>query len=101
MAAKLPIIHPGEVLEEEFLAPLAVTRYRLAKATGLAPTRVGQICAGRRAITAETALRFSRFFGNSPQFWMNLQAEYDLRVASRIHQRQVEREVTPLLPARA
>ena len=86
---KLPPIHPGEVLAEEFLTPMNVTQYRLAKAIGVDPQRIHAIVHGQRAITAETALLFSRFFGNSARFWMGLQNQYDLeseedRLASRL-----------------
>ena len=75
---RLPNIHPGEILEEEFLKPLGISRYRLAKAIGVPATRVGEICAGRRAITADTALRMARYFGTTPKFWMGLQEDYDI-----------------------
>ena len=74
---KLPNIHPGEVLKEEFLVPLGITPYRLAKAIGVQPIRIGEICAGRRAVTADTALRLSRALGTTPGFWLGLQADYD------------------------
>jgi addiction module HigA family antidote len=74
-------IHPGEILREEFLEPLGLSAYRLAKGTGLTESAVGDILHGRRAITAATALRFSRFLGCSPEFWLNLQASYDLDAA--------------------
>jgi antitoxin HigA-1 len=73
--------HPGETIREDFLKPWRMTKYRLAKGTGLTPTHVGQIIEGKRAITAETALRLSRFLGCSPDFWLGLQASYDLREA--------------------
>ena len=76
---RLPDIPPGEILQEEFLAPLGISGYRLAKDTGMPATRVSQILKGRRRITADTALRLSRYFGNSAEFWMGLQDEYDLR----------------------
>jgi antitoxin HigA-1 len=75
---KLPNIHPGEVLEEEFLKPLNVTAYRLAKSTKIPLTRISEIIKGRRRVTADTALRLSKFFGNSPRFWLGLQNDYDL-----------------------
>ena len=78
---KLPPIHPGEILNEEFLLPLNVTQYRLAKAIGVDARRIHAIVHGERSITAETALLFSRFFGNSAGFWMGLQSQYDLEVA--------------------
>ena len=77
---KLPPIHPGEVLNEEFLAPMDITQYRLAKSIGVDPRRIHSIVHGQRSITAETALLLPRFFGNSPGFWMGLQAQYDLEV---------------------
>lgn len=87
---KLPPIHPGEVLKEEFLVPLGVTQYRLAQGIGVDTRRINAIIHGQRAITAETALLFSRFFGNSAEFWMGLQSQYDLekeqdRLADRLN----------------
>lgn len=79
---RLPPIHPGEILNEEFLLPLDVTQYRLAKAIGVDPRRIHAIVHGQRSITAETALLLSRFFGNSAEFWMGLQSQYDLETAS-------------------
>ena len=76
---KLPNIHPGEILKEEFLIPFKISAYKLAKETKIPPTRVSQILKGRRSITADTALRFSKFFGTTPDFWLGLQIEYDLR----------------------
>ena len=78
---RLPPIHPGEVLEEEFLRPMNITQYRLAKSIGVDARRVHAIVNGERSISAETALLFSRFFGNSAGFWMGLQSQYDLEVA--------------------
>jgi antitoxin HigA-1 len=69
-------IHPGEVLQEEFLAPLGVSQYRLAKDTSVAPRQINEIVRGQRAISANTALRLARYFGTSEQFWLNLQARY-------------------------
>jgi antitoxin HigA-1 len=74
-------IHPGEILRQEFLEPYRMTAYRLAKGLGMQQTAVAQILSGRRGITPATALRLSRFFGNSPHFWLNLQAAYDLKTA--------------------
>ena len=85
---RLPPIHPGEILNEEFLLPMNLTQYRLAKALGVDPRRIHAIVHGERSITAETALLFSRFFGNSAEFWMGLQSQYDLEVTSdRLSQR--------------
>ena len=78
---KLPPIHPGEILNEEFLQPMNVTQYRLAKSIGADARRIHAIVHGERAITAETALLLSRFFGNSAGFWMGLQSQYDLQTA--------------------
>jgi addiction module HigA family antidote len=80
---KLPNIHPGEVLEEEFLKPFGISRYRLAKEIGVPLTRVAEICGRRRAISADTALRLSRFFGTSPKFWLGLQEDYDVEAEER------------------
>lgn len=76
----IPPIHPGEVLAEEFLKPLAISQYRLAKDINVDPRRINEIALGKRAITADTALRLSRYFGTTERFWMNLQARYDLEV---------------------
>ena len=78
---KLPPIHPGEILNAEFLLPMKITQYRLAKAIGVDSRRIHAIVRGQRSITAETALLLSRFFGNSAQFWMGLQSQYDLETA--------------------
>lgn len=72
-------IHPGEILEIEFLKPLGISAYRLSKSIGVQQTRISLILKGKRGISADTAIRFSKFFGTSPEFWMNLQREYDLR----------------------
>ena len=76
----LPPIHPGEILLEEFLKPMGVSQYRLAKAISVPARRINEIVHGKRAITADTALRLSRFFGMTDRFWMNLQTRYDLEV---------------------
>lgn len=80
---RLPNIHPGEVLLEEFLVPLGLTRYRLAREIGIGEARISAICAGKRAITADTALRLATFFGTTPGFWLGLQADYDTEEALR------------------
>ena len=88
IAEKMSPIHPGEILNEEFLLPMKVTQYRLAKSIGVDPRRIHSIVHGERSISAETALLFSRFFGNSATFWMGLQSQYDLEVArDRLEQR--------------
>jgi addiction module HigA family antidote len=78
--AVMPPIHPGEVLLTEFLEPLAVTQHRLAVAIGVPPRRINEIVHGKRGISADTALRLSRFFGTTDRFWLNLQSRYDLEV---------------------
>jgi addiction module HigA family antidote len=88
---KLPPIHPGEILTEEFLAPLQITQYRLAKDIHVPARRINEIVHGIRSISADTALRLGRYFGTSPQFWLNLQSSYDLateqdRIGDRIEQ---------------
>lgn len=80
MARSLAPIHPGEVLAEEFLGPLGVTQYRLAKDTSVPARRINEIVKGERSISADTALRFAKYFGTSDLFWLNLQARYDLEV---------------------
>jgi addiction module HigA family antidote len=89
MKKKMPPIHPGEILAEEFLAPLGITQYRLAKDISVPARRINEIVHGQRSVTADTALRFGRYFNMSPQFWLNLQAHYDLdeaedRIGSRL-----------------
>jgi len=90
---KLPPIHPGEILLEEFLKPMGISQYRLAKDISVPPRRINEIVHGKRAITPNTALRLSRYFGLSERFWMNLQARYDLEVEKDRLQDRLEREV--------
>ncbi len=78
---RLPNIHPGEVLREEFLIPLKISQYRLAKEIGVTDARISAICAGKRTITADTALRLAAFFGTTSGFWLGLQADYDTEEA--------------------
>lgn len=80
---KLRNIHPGEVLREEFLLPLGITQYRLAKEIGVTEARISAICSGKRSITADTALRLAAFFGTSRGFWMGLQADFDTEEAAQ------------------
>lgn len=80
MSAKMAPIHPGEILLAEFLEPMGISQYRLAKDTGVPQTRIADIVHGRRGISPDTALRLSKFFGMSDSFWINLQAHYDLEV---------------------
>jgi addiction module HigA family antidote len=83
-------IHPGEVLKEEFLEPMGITVYRLSKETGLSQTRISQIIKGERSITAETALKLGKFFGVPAEFWMNLQALYDIEEAQKQYKKDIE-----------
>jgi addiction module HigA family antidote len=96
---RLAPVHPGEILLNEFIEPMKLTRYKVAKGTGVPQRRIDEICAGSRGMTADTALRLGRFFGVEAQFWMNLQARYDLDVAERESRKRIEREVTPLKEA--
>jgi addiction module HigA family antidote len=88
-------IHPGEVLREEFLGPLGISMYRLATDTGMPADRVGRLVKGTRAFSADTALRLARYFGTTPEFWMHLQARYDLEAARDEVGKAIEREVKP------
>ncbi|MCK6584502.1 MAG: HigA family addiction module antidote protein [Anaerolineales bacterium] len=99
MTDKLSPVHPGEVLLEEFIKPMNLSQNRLAIDIGVDARRINEIVLGKRAITADTALRLARFFGNSPQFWMGLQAQYDLDVAEDQLGSRLDREVRPLATA--
>lgn len=90
---KLAPVHPGEVLLEEFLKPMSLSQNRLALSIGVHPRRINEIVLGKRRISAETALRLGRYFGMSPQFWLGLQAEYDLNVASDELGERLQQEV--------
>jgi addiction module HigA family antidote len=83
-------IHPGEVLKEEFLKPMGISVYRLSKDTGLSQTRISQIIKGERSITAETALKLGKFFDVPAEFWMNLQALYDIEEAQKRYKKDIE-----------
>jgi addiction module HigA family antidote len=91
---KLPPIHPGEILLEEFLRPMGISQYRLAKDISVPPRRINEIIHGTRAITPDTALRLSRYFGLSERFWLNLQSRYDIEVEKDRLSDRLEREVT-------
>ena len=82
MKRQIPPVHPGEILMEDFLKPMGITQYKLAKSMGVPQRRIGEIIAGKRSITADTALRLARVFGTDAQSWMNLQTHYDLEVQS-------------------
>ena len=93
---KLPPIHPGEILREEFLEPMGISQYRLAKDISVPPRRINEIVHGKRSITADTALRLGRFFTMSPQFWLNLQTRYDLEVTEDQLDNRLDNEVHSL-----
>lgn len=97
MTRDFPPIHPGEILLEEFLKPLGISQNALARALRVPPDRINAIVQGKRSITADTALRLARAFGTTPQFWLNLQARYDLDMAQERLEDQIEREVIPLI----
>jgi antitoxin HigA-1 len=92
---KLENIHPGEILLEEFLNPMSISAYRLAKETFIPQTRISEIIKGNRRITADTALRFSKFFGTSPKFWLGLQDDYDLEEQRNEKEKEIN-EIKPI-----
>ncbi|MBM7795329.1 HigA family addiction module antitoxin [Pseudoglutamicibacter cumminsii] len=94
---KLPPVHPGEILMEDFLKEMGVTQHKLAVSIGVPPRRINEIVHGKRAVTADTALRLGKYFGMSPQFWLGLQAQYDLDVAED----KVLAEVEQIQPVQA
>ena len=91
----LPPVHPGEVLLEDFLKPMGISQYRLAKGLGVPVQRIHDLVHGRRALTADTALRLARFFGMEAQFWMNLQTRYDLERTADVLADRLDHEVRP------
>ena len=92
----LPPVHPGEVLLEDFMKPIGLSQYRVAKDIGVSPLRISQIVRGKRSVTADTALRLARYFGTSPAVWLRLQARYDLEVAESQIAKRINREVKVL-----
>jgi len=101
---KLPPIHPGEILREEFMKPRDLSQNALARALNVPPRRINEIVLEKRGITADTALWLARFFGTSAEMWTGLQADYDLRLARQEKEKQITRDVEPLaalLPAMA
>ena len=94
---KIPNIHPGEILFEDFMAPFKLSQYRVAKDINVAPIRINEIVHGSRAISADTALRLGRYFNNSAQFWLNLQSHYDLEQEKERLQNRLDSEVHPLM----
>jgi addiction module HigA family antidote len=97
---KLPPVHPGEILLEEFLEPMGISQYRLAKDITVPPRRINEIVHGARAVTADTALRLSRYFGTSERFWLNLQAHYDLELQKDRLGNRLNKEVPVIAQAR-
>jgi addiction module HigA family antidote len=93
--AKLPPIHPGEILLLEFLEPIGITQYALAKAISVPPRRINEIVLGKRAISADTAMRLGRYFRMEPQFWLNLQSRYELESTADALGDRLDREVKP------
>src|SRR3990172_3047206 len=88
---RLAPVHPGEVLLKDFIEPMGLTRYKVAKAINVQQRRIDEICAGKRAITADTALRLARLFGMDAQTWMNLQGQYDLEMAERQLRKRIDK----------
>ena len=100
-SSKLAPIHPGEVLMEDLIVPLGLTQYRLAQDLSVPPRRINEIVHGKRAITADTALRLARYFGTTEQFWLNLQSRYDLEVERDRLGGRLEEEVAVFAPQAA
>src|SRR5208283_1988163 len=101
---KMPPIHPGEILREEFMKPLGLSQNALARALRIPPRRINEIVLEKRGVTADTALRLARYFGTSAEMWTGLQADYELRLARYQTEREIEREVEPravVMPAAA
>jgi len=96
MSEKFPPVHPGEILLEEFLQPMGISQYRLAKDMSVHPRRINEIIHGKRSISADTALRLSRYFGVSERFWLNLQARYDIEIEKDRLEGRLEHEVKVL-----
>jgi addiction module HigA family antidote len=96
---RLAPVHPGKVLMKDFIEPMGITRYKVAKLAGVQQRRIDEICAGNRSVTGDTALRLARLFGTDAAFWINLQAQYDLEMAYREMHKRIEAEVTPLAMA--
>src|SRR5882724_7107176 len=94
---KLPPIHPGEILREEFMKPHRLSQNALARGLGVPPRRINEIVLEKRGITADSALRLARFFGTTAEVWTGLQADYDLRLVRYDKQKQIERDVEPMI----
>jgi addiction module HigA family antidote len=93
---KHPPVHPGEILNEEFILPMGIMQYRLAKDLSVPPPRINEIVRGKRGISAVTAIRLSVYFGTSPNFWMSLQSRYELEVERDRHEVEIKREIKPV-----
>ncbi len=98
MKKRLPNVHPGEILLEEFLRPLNLSQNRLAREIGVPPRRINEIVLGKRSITADTALRLARYFSTSDRFWIGLQVDYDLEETRAVLWSRLKREITPRHP---
>ena len=96
---KIPAVHPGEILREEFLKPMDISQNQLGRDLGVSPRRINEIIHGKRSITADTALRLSAYFENSASFWLGLQMDYDLDIAEDTLSRRIHKEVHPLAVA--
>ena len=96
MNKKIPAVHPGEMLLEEFLKPMGISQYKLAKDINVPPIRISEIVRGKRSMSADTALRLARYFGISAQFWMNIQMDYDLELAKDKLEKKLKVEVKVL-----
>ncbi|MGA1194832.1 MAG: HigA family addiction module antitoxin [Kiritimatiellia bacterium] len=99
MKKKMTPIHPGEILIEEFLKPMGISQYRLAQDINVPPRRINEIVHGKRSVSADTALRLGRYFGMSPQFWLNLQSHYDLDMAEDLLGDRLDQEIHQLAVA--
>ncbi len=96
---RIPPVHPGEILFEEFLKPMSISQNQLGRDLGVSPRRINEIIHGKRSVTADTALRLAKYFGNSPQFWLGLQMDYDLDVAEDTLAHRIEKEVKQVVAA--
>lgn len=99
MSERLPNVHPGEILLEEFLKPLGISQNKLAREIKVSPRRVNEIVLEKRSVTPETALRLARYFGTSERFWLGLQLDFDLEEARRKLAAEIDREIRPMAPA--
>jgi addiction module HigA family antidote len=99
MSEKLPNVHPGEVLLEEFLNPMGISQNRLAREISVPPRRINEIVLGKRAVSPDTAIRLARYFGTSERFWLGLQIDFDLEEARNALAGRLDREVKPVAPA--